>query len=171
MAVNVNAGRRKFLGTSIGAGAATVIAARHGDAEAARATNSIAAYPIIPIAKIGQLTKSAAKGFSYPDEHSPCMLVKLDSAVDGGVGPEKNIVAYSSMCTHMGCFVSYDGSTQTFQCPCHFSVFDPGNNGQMVCGQATESLPRIELSHDPKTGHIVATGIQGQLYGRVSNIL
>ena len=171
MTVDINTGRRKFLGTSITAGAVSVISVHSGNAEAGRPKNTCAAYPVIPIAEIEQLAKSSVRSFSYPDEYSPCLLVKLDFAADGGVGPDKNIVAYSSMCTHMGCFVSYDSSTQTFQCPCHFSIFDPENNGQMVCGQATENLPRIELSHDTKTGHIIATGIQGRLYGRVSNIL
>jgi arsenite oxidase small subunit len=171
MAADIDPSRRRFLGNSIGAGAAAVIAVHPGDAEAARQIDYPRTYPVIPIGTIGQLEKSVAKNFNYPDEHSPCMLVKLDSEIAGGVGPDKNIVAYSSMCTHMGCIVSYDSSSQTFQCPCHFSVFDPGSNGQMVCGHATENLARIDLGHDPKTGRIVATGVQGRIYGRVSNLL
>ena len=33
-----------------------------------------------------------------------------------------------------------------FKCPCHFSVFDAEMHGQMICGQATENLPRIQLA-------------------------
>ena len=171
MAIDVNPGRRRFLGTSIGAGAAPVLATHSREAEAGVAKKAGADYPVVPILKFDELKKRASVNFSYPDESSPCTLVRLNSAVDGGIGPDGNIVAFSSMCTHMGCIVSFDDSTQTFQCPCHFSVFDPENNGQMVCGQATENLPRIELSHDRKTGQIVATGVHGRLYGRVSNIL
>ena len=171
MGVDINSSRRRFLGTSLSTGAAAVISTRPTDAVAARPEKTVPGYPVISISTVDQLSKLITKNFNYPDESSPCMLVKLDSEVDGGVGPGKNIVAYSSMCTHMGCAVSYDQSTKTFQCPCHFSIFDAENNGQMVCGHATENLPRIDLKQDPKTGHIVATGIQGQIYGRISNVL
>jgi len=171
MANDVNAGRRKFLGTSVGAGAAAVISSYSENAEAARVVTPSGVYPVIPVAKMDQLHPVTSQGFSYPDAQSPCLLVKLNSAVEGGIGPEKNIVAYSGMCTHMGCFVSYDGGTQTFQCPCHFTVFDPENNGQMVCGHATENLPRIQLQHDRESGQISAVGIEGRLYGRVGNLL
>ena len=61
----------------------------------------------------------------------------------GGVGPNRDIVAYSMLCTHMGCPVSYDaGTSASFKCPCHFSMFDAELGGQMICGQATENLPR-----------------------------
>jgi arsenite oxidase small subunit len=69
----------------------------------------------------------------------------MGSAVPGGIGPNKDIVAYSTLCTHMGCPVQYDGGTKVFKCNCHFSMFDAENNGQMVCGQATEDLPRVLL--------------------------
>ena len=34
---------------------------------------------------------------------------------------------------------------KVFKCPCHFSMFDAEKGGQMICGQATENLPRIVL--------------------------
>lgn len=109
--------------------------------------------------------------FHYPDKDAPCLLIKAGDAVPGGVGPGRDIVAYSAMCTHMGCLVAYDADTQTLKCPCHFSVFDPDQCGQMVCGQATENLPQIELRFDDSSGRISAVGIRGSLYGRVSNLL
>jgi len=90
--------------------------------------------------------------------------------VNGGVGPEGDIVAYSTLCTHMGCPVSYDTATRTFRCGCHYSVFDAEMGGQMVCGQATENLPQVKLEVDAK-GTIVATGVNGLIYGRQSNVL
>ena len=89
-----------------------------------------------------------AVSFSYPDPSSPCYAIRMGAKVPGGVGPNKDIVAFSAMCTHMGCPVAYDGGTKTFKCGCHFSMFDPENGGQMVCGQATEDLPRVVLSYD-----------------------
>ena len=71
----------------------------------------------------------------------------------------------------MGCAVNYDAEARTFKCPCHFSTFDPQKSGQQVCGQATENLPRIELTYNSDDGAITAVGIQGHLYGRLSNLL
>lgn len=128
-------------------------------------------YPVFQIASTTQLKTESATVFNYPDKDSPCLLIKTGRMVSGGIGPQRDIVAYSAMCTHMGCFVSYDPSTQTIKCPCHFSIFDPENRGQMVCGQATENLPQIQLSVNEHNGSISAVGVHGQLYGRVSNIL
>ena len=95
----------------------------------------------------------------------------MGTAVPGGVGPDKDIVAFSTLCTHMGCPVAYDAATKSFKCPCHFSMFDAEMSGQMICGQATENLPRVQLSYDAKTGSIMAVGIDGLIYGRQANIL
>ena len=98
-------------------------------------------------------------------------IIMLVNPHSGGVGPNADIVAYSSLCTHMGCPVAYDGGSKTFKCGCHFSIFDPENNGQMVCGQATEDLPKIKLVYDAKTDSVNAMGVDGLIYGRQSNIL
>ena len=61
--------------------------------------------------------------------------------------------------------------TRTFKCPCHYSIFDAEKSGQMVCGQATENLPRVVLEYDPKADRIDAVAIEGLLYGRASNLI
>jgi arsenite oxidase small subunit len=71
----------------------------------------------------------------------------------------------------MGCPVSYDANARTFKCPCHFSVFDAELSGQMICGQATENLPRIQLVWNEKDDAVTAVGVIGLIYGRTSNIL
>jgi arsenite oxidase small subunit len=71
----------------------------------------------------------------------------------------------------MGCPVAYDPGTRTFKCGCHFSVFDPENSGQMVCGQATEDLPQVLLEYDARSDSLQAVAINGLLYGRQSNVL
>jgi arsenite oxidase small subunit len=96
--------------------------------------------------------------------------LKMGAPVPGGVGPDRDIVAYSTMCTHMGCPVAYDAGTKSFKCPCHYSMFDAEKEGQMICGQATENLPRIVLKyHD--NGTISAVAVDGLIYGRQSNVL
>ena len=95
----------------------------------------------------------------------------MGSPVLGGVGPNQDIVAYSTMCTHMGCPVAYDAAQSVFKCPCHFSTFDAEKSGQMVCGQATENLPRVVLRYNAQ-GRLGHRGVvDGLLYGRQSNIL
>ena len=170
--------RRIFLKSSGGAaaavgaaGAALVSPAAGAATPPGAAATTTLPYPTRAIAKAGAMPVNQAVSFSYPDASSPCVALRMGTPVVGGVGPNKDIVAFSSMCTHMGCPVAYDGGTKTFKCGCHFSIFDPEAGGQMVCGQATEDLPRVLLNHDPKTDAVTAVGIDGLLYGRQANIL
>lgn len=138
---------------------------------AARAGGTTLAYPKLAVGKAGGMPVNQAVAFNYPDASSLCWAIRMGTPVPGGVGPNNDIVAYSGMCTHMGCPVSYESGTKTFKCGCHFSIFDPENKGQMVCGQATEDLPQVMLEHDVKTDSVRAVAINGLLYGRQSNVL
>jgi arsenite oxidase small subunit len=71
----------------------------------------------------------------------------------------------------MGCPVAYDAAQRIFKCPCHFSTFDAEKSGQMVCGQATENLPRIVLNYNSANDTVTAVAVDGLLYGRQSNLL
>lgn len=170
-----NLSRREFLKTSA-AGAATGAAIgggaifTAGEAKGATGRASLE-YPAVAIAKAGDLQVGTPVDFAYPDNSSPCTLLKVGSRVPGGVGPDGDIVAYSALCTHMGCQVVYDKEASTLKCPCHFSTFDPENAGQMICGQATENLPVIVLDHDADDDTVRAMAIEGLIYGRQSNVL
>lgn len=128
-------------------------------------------YQMKALTKAQKLQVNTPVLFSYPDAASPCALIKMGSPVPGGVGPERDIVAYSTLCTHMGCPVAYDPGQKVFKCPCHFSIFDPENIGQMVSGQATENLPSIVLEYNPKDDSVRAVAVEGLIYGRQSNLL
>ncbi|MGS2744128.1 arsenate reductase (azurin) small subunit [Halomonas sp. LS-001] len=128
-------------------------------------------YPTTAVSKAGDLKVGQPVSFTYPDASSPCTLVKTGRKTQGGIGPDGDIVAYSILCTHMGCPVNYSVEERTFKCPCHFSVFDSELNGQMVSGQATENLPRILLSYKDSDDSITAVGVEGLIYGRQANIL
>jgi Rieske Fe-S protein len=65
---------------------------------------------------------------------NPAVLVHLKSG---------NFVAYSALCTHEGCVVSY--SNGQLACPCHGSIFDPANNARVVNGPARLALPKIPI--------------------------
>lgn len=128
-------------------------------------------YKKAAIAKAKTLQVNTPVQFSYPDASSPCALLKMGAPVPGGVGPEQDIVAFSTLCTHMGCPVAYDPEQRLFKCPCHYSIFDPENAGQMVSGQATENLPGIVLEYNPKDDSVRAVAVEGLIYGRQSNLL
>jgi arsenite oxidase small subunit len=166
--------RRQFLKFSGGIATATGAAVGGiGVAEAATGDVGRATLPYKPkvVAKSAQLKENVPVSFSFPDEASPCTLVKMGKPVPGGVGPDRDIVAYSTLCTHMGCPVNYDAGSRTFRCGCHYSVFDAELSGQMVCGQATENLPQVTLRYDQKTGAVTAVAVEGLIYGRQSNVL
>ena len=168
--------RRIFMMTT-GSGAAALATSALSPAHAATGTPATALgattlnYPKRAVGKAKAMPVNEAVSFSYPDASSPCYAIRMGSPVPGGVGPNSDIVAYSGMCTHMGCPVSYDAGTKTFKCGCHFSIFDPENSGQMVCGQATEDLPQVLLEYDPRNDSVQAVAINGLLYGRQSNVL
>ena len=164
--------RREFLKFS--GGVAAGAAALPNTAEAAPATDAgstVLPYKAKPVGKAGALAANQPVTFTFPDASSPCALVKMGSPVLGGVGPNQDIVAYSTMCTHMGCPVAYDAAQRVFKCPCHFSMFDAEKGGQMICGQATENLPRVVLKYNANDDTVTAVAIDGLLYGRQSNVL
>ncbi len=167
--------RRTFLklgGGGIAAGAAALTSAgalaKEDGTDVGRVTLP---YPEKPIGTAGTMPVNKPVAFNYPDKASPCVAVRMGQAVPGGVGPNHDIVAYSVMCTHMGCPVTYDETSRNFKCPCHFSVFDSEKEGQMVTGQATENLPIIILAYNDKDDSVTAVGVDGLIYGRQSNIL
>jgi arsenite oxidase small subunit len=167
--------RRKFLkagGAAAAAGAALVGTGLGTAAEAPRAPGATTLpYPREGITKAGALKVEVPQPFNYPDNESFCQIIKTGREVPGGVGPDRDIVAFSTQCTHNGCPLSYDKVARTFKCGCHFSIFDPEMGGQMVDGQATENLPRILLEHDPKDDTLYAVAVEGLIYGRQCNLL
>ena len=165
--------RREFLKFTggVAAGAAAVSTSAVAAAPAADAGDAVLPYKAKVVGKAAALRINQAVAFTFPDASSPCALLKMGAPVLGGVGPNQDLVAYSTMCTHMGCPVSYDGAQRVFRCPCHFSIFDAEKAGEMVCGQATENLPRIVLKYNDKDDTVTAVAVVGLLYGRQSNIL
>lgn len=154
--------RREFVKVAVVTAAATGLP---GSALAQIASRK---YPSHRIAKVSDLVAGTAVDFTYPDERSLALLVKLGRPALGGVGPAGDIVAFSSLCTHMGCPVQF--RQDHFLCPCHYSKFDPAANGQAFQGLATQYLPQIQLRFDPKTGELFAEGIDGLIWGRVENV-
>jgi len=66
------------------------------------------------------------------------------------------IVAYSKICTHVGCPVAlYEQTTHHILCPCHQSTFDAAAGAQVIFGPAARPLPQLPLTTDAE-GFLVA---------------
>jgi len=59
---------------------------------------------------------------------------------------EQQVVAFSPVCTHLGCAVSWDSGNKSFVCPCHTSSFSP--EGKVMAGPAPRSLDRFDVRVD-----------------------
>ena len=166
----VDAGRRRFLKGSAAAvsaaAASTVVSAK---AEAAPALARVA-YPSNRLANLADLTENEPFEVAYPDAEAPGVLLKLGKRVEGGVGPAGDVVGFTTVCPHKGFPLSYNAGDRTFNCPGHYSRFDPEKGGLEVWGQATQNLPQYVLRVDGK-GDIYAEGVDELLYGRLSNVL
>ncbi|WP_028278694.1 Rieske 2Fe-2S domain-containing protein [Arthrobacter sp. H5] len=69
----------------------------------------------------------------------------------------EGIVAYSKICTHVGCPVAlYEQQTHHLLCPCHQSTFDLTQECKVIFGPAVRPLPQLPISVDDE-GYLVAT--------------
>jgi ubiquinol-cytochrome c reductase iron-sulfur subunit len=67
-----------------------------------------------------------------------------------------NIVAYSKICTHVGCPVAlYEQTTHHILCPCHQSTFDASTGATVIFGPAPRPLPQLPMTVDAQ-GYLVA---------------
>ncbi|MEI3866488.1 ubiquinol-cytochrome c reductase iron-sulfur subunit [Microbacterium sp. AK009] len=82
-------------------------------------------------------------------EDLPAETNRLDWTYDG-------IVAYSKVCTHVGCPVAlYEQLTHHLLCPCHQSQFDVANGARVIFGPAARPLPQLPITVDDE-GYLVA---------------
>jgi ubiquinol-cytochrome c reductase iron-sulfur subunit len=66
------------------------------------------------------------------------------------------IVAYSKICTHVGCPVAlYEQQTHHLLCPCHQSTFDLTQECKVIFGPAVRPLPQLPITVD-SDGYLVA---------------
>ncbi|RJL31421.1 ubiquinol-cytochrome c reductase iron-sulfur subunit [Bailinhaonella thermotolerans] len=66
------------------------------------------------------------------------------------------IVAYSKICTHVGCPAAlYEQTTHHILCPCHQSTFDATRGAEVVFGPAARPLPQLPIGVDNE-GYLIA---------------
>lgn len=121
--------------------------------------------------EIGQLVNAMPATFEDLPDHgperinerakSPVMLVRmLPEDIHIAEGRENwgvdGILAYSKICTHVGCPISlYEQTTHHMLCPCHQSTFDLSDNGKVIFGPAARSLPQLPIAVDSE-GYLIA---------------
>lgn len=163
--------RRDFLLKGSGAAAATFLITLPGVGlvEAAGVR-----YERKAIGKISELQTDKPVIFAYPfkDLYSQNLLVKLGTRAAGGVGPAQDIVAFNTLCSHMGgpMIGKYNAEHKVLgACPLHLTTFDLRRRGMVVAGHGTQNLPQIVL--DVQGDELYAVGIVGLVYGKHDNLM
>lgn len=155
--------RRQFL---LSGGAIVTLAAMPGFVQAAAIK---AGFKRQKIGKLSALQAGRPVEFNYPFADVRNILVKLGAPAGGGIGPDKDIVAFNQQCTHMGGPLdgTYKPQHQVLgPCPLHLTTFDLTKHGMVITGHATESLPQIVL--EVQGDDIYATGVMGLVYGHAN---
>ena len=89
------------------------------------------------------------------------LLIRLDprdltEAEDRKGWSYDGIVAYSKICTHVGCPVAlYEQQTHHLLCPCHQSTFDVADGAKVLFGPAKRPLPQLPIEVDSE-GYLIA---------------
>ncbi len=137
-------------------------------------TAQVADYPREFVANLSALKIGEPVGFNYPWDHTAAanFLIKLNERAGGGVGPQEDVVAFNSFCTHQGGSLTdrFHGELGVAgPCPLHWTTFDLTRHGMVISGHATQGLPQIIL--ETEGDDIFAVGVLGLLYGYVNNRL
>lgn len=128
--------------------------------------------------------------FQYPFAATPCFLLRLAKPVaaqpgmhreqgdryvaPGGVGPARDLVAFSAICAHKLAYPTRDVSFIRYQrrrsatsggnvihCCADHSVYDPAAGARVVAGPAPQPLACIALEHDASRDELYAIGTVG----------
>src|SRR6266699_432933 len=97
------------------------------------------------IAQVSAVQPNSSVTFTIPSNGDPGVLVRLNNG---------KFVAFDATCTHAGCPVQYDPSSQHLLCPCHGAEFDPSNAAAVVQGPTNTPLTSVPISINNSTGAI-----------------
>jgi arsenite oxidase small subunit len=167
--------RRDFLKLAAAGGGAITILALTSSFKALTfipAATTQLSWPKITVINTKLLKPLTPIFFNYPLTNTPNLLVKLGVRAEGGVGPDKDIVAFSNICQHLGCFYgfvppkgsppcnkSYKASSSEGYCCCHGSQFDFVQGAKVIGGPAPRPVPQVKLEYDELSGDISAVSM------------
>jgi arsenite oxidase small subunit len=164
--------RRDFLKLVAAGGGAITLLALTSSLKAVTfipAATTQLSWPKVTVTNIKSLKLLTPITFNYPLTNTSNLLVKLGVKAEGGVGPDKDIVAFSDICQHLGCFYgfvppsdsppcnkSYKASSSEGYCCCHGSQYDFAHGAKVIGGPAPRPVPQVQLEYDESTGNINA---------------
>ncbi|MEV0095747.1 Rieske 2Fe-2S domain-containing protein [Streptomyces sp. NPDC050738] len=118
---------------------------------------------------VGSLTFAMPEGLEESDEDFQTQIAKAALMIVR-IQPEdikdkqerewahEGIVAYSKICTHVGCPISlYEQQTHHVLCPCHQSTFDLSDGARVIFGPAGHALPQLRIGVNGE-GNLEALG-------------
>ena len=149
----LNYSRRSFVttiagfGVLIGLGVA-LASVKIPSSSSSPVSSQTTAGPSSAITNTNSMQVGSPVYFEYPSGY-PNVLIKRS---DG------SLAAYSLLCTHVCCEVTYESSSNLFYCPCHGSEFDSA--GRVIRGPAGSPLPSITLTVDG-SGNVFPSGVTG----------
>jgi len=123
-------------------------AARSAEPSGSVAPSATPAAPATPgrvLTTLDALPVGRAVGFTDP-QVGPAVLLRLAN---------DQVVAYSRACTHEGCLVGYDQSSEILVCPCHGAEFDPAHQAEAIAGPTRTPLESIKVVVDRPTGDVI----------------
>lgn len=88
-----------------------------------------------PIVALESVPVGGTYLFRYPSAADPAILLRVD---------EREVVAFSQQCTHLGCVVYYQVEENRWHCPCHEGNFAT-LSGDVISGPPTRPLGRIDV--------------------------
>ena len=149
----LNYSRRSFMTTIVGFAALVGFGVALGSVKIPQDTsqsqsNSLVAGGNVPISNTNSMQVDSPVYFQYPSGYPNVLFKRGDGT----------LAAYSLLCTHVCCEVTYEGSSNGFYCPCHGSKFDA--SGNVLIGPASTPLPSVTLTVD-NSGNIFPTGTVG----------
>ena len=88
------------------------------------------------IVKLANLPVGSTFNFTHSSQGIPAVLFRTKTGV----------FAYSAICTHEGCTVSYKPASKHLVCPCHGATFDPANSAAVVSGPTRTPLSKVKVA-------------------------
>jgi Rieske Fe-S protein len=88
-----------------------------------------------PIVAVDEVAVGGTYLFAYPKGDDPAVLLRVD---------DRQVVAFSQQCTHLGCVVYYEAEEDRWHCPCHEGNFAT-LTGAVISGPPTRPLGRIDV--------------------------
>ena len=136
---SVNIERRGVIRTGA-VGAMAVVASLAGRAfpKAAAASSSVKSSSKASggqIIKLADLPVGGTYNFTSAKQGVPSILFRT----------KVGVFAYSAICTHQGCTVSYDKGSKHLVCPCHGATYDPANGAKVLGGPTNTPLAKVNV--------------------------